>query len=126
MSGRSSISDRLERYASGAKPIEATKAGGGQGVAELLAQSQTLTALNRAVEGRDFWANVARDIARADLHLRPTEYLAIWAGSTVGVPLLMVFLSAFLPTLRNPLFLLIGIFIGFILPRLWLARRRNG
>ena len=127
MSGRSSISDRLERYASG-KPNEAAKAGagGGQGVAELLAQSQTLTALNRAVEGRDFWANIARDIARADLHLRPTEYLAIWAGSTVGVPLLMVFLSAFLSTLRNPLFLLIGIFIGFLLPRLWLARRRNG
>jgi len=38
----------------------------------------------------------------------------------------MVFLSAFLPALRNPLFLLIGIFIGFLLPRLWLARRRNG
>ena len=38
----------------------------------------------------------------------------------------MVFLSAFLPALRNPLFLLIGLVIGFFLPRFWLARRRNG
>jgi tight adherence protein B len=126
MSGRSSISDRLERYAAGARAEPAKSSGGQSGVADLLAQSQALTALNKAVEGRDFWANIARDIARADLHLRPTEYLAIWAASTVGVPLIMVFLSAFLESLRNPLFLLIGIFIGFMLPRLWLGRRKNG
>jgi tight adherence protein B len=125
MSGRSSISDRLERYAAAGKPQEAAGKGQG-GVAELLSQTQALTALNKAVEGRDFWANIARDIARADLHLRPTEYLAIWVGSTVGLPIFMVFLSAFLPALRNPLLLLIGVFVGFLLPRLWLARRRNG
>jgi tight adherence protein B len=126
MSGRSSISDRLERYAAGARAEPAKGSGGQTGVADLLAQSQALTALNKAVEGRDFWANIARDIARADLHLRPTEYLAIWAGSTLGVPLIMVFLSAFVESLRNPLFLLIGIFIGFMLPRVWLGRRKNG
>ena len=41
-------------------------------MAELIAQSQALASLNKAVEGRDFWANIARDIARADLHLKPT------------------------------------------------------
>jgi hypothetical protein len=121
MSGRSGISDRLERYASARPTPGAAGASGSGGVAELIAQSQALASLNKAVEGRDFWANIARDIARADLHLKPSEFLAIWAGSIVGVPLLMVFLSAFLPALRNPLFLLIGIVIGFFLPRLWLA-----
>lgn len=124
MSGRSGISDRLERYA--AAPSAAAASGGSGGVAELIAQSQALASLNRAVEGRDFWANIARDIARADLHLKPSEFLAIWAGSIVGVPLLMVFLSLFLEPLGNPLFLLIGVVIGFFLPRFWLARRRNG
>ncbi len=38
----------------------------------------------------------------------------------------MVFLSLFLEPLGNPLFLLIGVVIGFFLPRFWLARRRNG
>jgi tight adherence protein B len=128
MSGGSSISDRLERYAAAGRPKEAERpaASGQGGVADLLAQSQALSAINKAVENRDFWANVSRDIARADLHLRPTEFMAIWASSTVGVPLVMVFLSAFLPALRNPLLLLIGMFIGFLLPRFWLARRRNG
>ena len=128
MSGRSSISDRLERYASSAKPKEgaAPGAAGQGGVADLIAQSQALSAINKAVENRDFWANIARDIARADLHLRPTEFMAIWAGSTIGVPLIMVFLSAFLSALRNPIVLLVGLFIGFMLPRFWLARRRNG
>jgi tight adherence protein B len=127
MSGRSSISDRLERYASAGKPKESTPSTAGQGsVADLIAQSQALSAINKAVEQRNFWANIARDIARADLHLRPTEYLAIWVGSTIGIPILMVVFSVFLPALRNPLFLLIGAFIGFLLPRLWLARRRNG
>ena len=126
MSGRSGISDRLERYAA-TTPQEAAKASGGQGgVGDLIARSQALASLNKAVEARDFWANIARDIARADLHLRPTEFLAIWVGSTIGVPIVMVFLSAFLSALRNPLFLLIGLLIGFLLPRFWLARRRNG
>ena len=72
MSGRSGISDRLERYASAARPREAAGGGTGQGgVAELIAQSQALALINKAVEGRDFWANIARDIARADLHLKP-------------------------------------------------------
>jgi len=127
MSGRSGISDRLERYAAARPQAGAAGAGGGQGgVAELIAQSQALASINRAVEGRDFWANIARDIARADLHLKPSEFLAIWAGSIVGVPIAMVFVSAFLPALRNPLILLIGIVIGFFIPRFWLARRRNG
>jgi tight adherence protein B len=123
MSGRSGISDRLERYAAAPRP----GAVAGQGsVGEMIAQSQAMASLNKAVEGRDFWANIARDIARADLHLKPSEFLSIWVASIVGTPLIMVFLSAFLPALRNPLFLLIGIVIGFFLPRFWLARRRNG
>jgi tight adherence protein B len=126
MSGRSGISDRLERYASARPTGGAAAASGSGGVADLIAQSQALASLNKAVENRDFWANTARDIARADLHLKPSEFLGIWVGSIVGVPIFMFLLSAFLPALGNPLFLLIGIVIGFFLPRLWLARRRNG
>ena len=51
MSGRSSISDRLERYAAAAKTNEAGGKGtsGSGGVAELIAQSQALAAVNKAV-----------------------------------------------------------------------------
>ncbi len=50
----------------------------------------------------------------------------IWAASIVGVPLLMLVLSLGLPTLRNPIFLLLGALLGFFLPRLWLGRRKSG
>jgi len=126
-SGGSGISDRLERYAS--KPQEPKKAagsGGQGGVAELIAQSEALNSLNRIVERRDFGANLARDIARADLHLKPSEFLMIWGASTVGVPLVMLLLSPVMKTLGNPLVLLVGALIGFMLPRFWLGRRKNG
>jgi tight adherence protein B len=125
-SGGSGISDRLERYA--AKPQEQRKAtsSGQGGVAELIATSAALNSLNRVVEQRDFGANLSRDIARADLKLKPSEFLLIWGASIVGVPVLMFLLSAVLPALASPIFLLVGALIGFMLPRFWLGRRKNG
>src|SRR6185503_2747099 len=67
---------------------------------------------------RDFGANLSRDLARADLRLKPSEFLLIWAGSIVGVPLVMLLLSPLLPAIGN--------LIGFFLPRFWLRRRKNG
>jgi tight adherence protein B len=125
-SGSSGISDRLERYASG-RPEGGRSAATGQGpISDLIAQSQALANLNKVVEGRDFGANLSRELARADLRLKPSEYLFIWAGSTLGLPVLMFMLSFFLPALGSPLALLIGAFIGFLLPRFWLNRRKNG
>jgi tight adherence protein B len=125
-SGSSGISDRLERYASG-RGDGAKAATASQGpITDLIAQSQTLANLNKVVEGRDFGANLARELARADLRLKPSEYLFIWLGSIVGVPVLMFIFSFFFPALGSPLALLIGAFIGFLLPRFWLNRRKNG
>jgi tight adherence protein B len=121
----SGVSARLERYASARQSGKPEGSGQG-GIADLLAQSVALAQLNKVVEQRDFGANLARDIARADLRLKPSEFLAIWAGSIVGVPLLFVALSLGLPALRNPIALLIGAFVGFVLPRFWLGRRKSG
>jgi tight adherence protein B len=122
---RSAISSRLERYAAGRTDVPAAAAGQG-GFADLIAQSEALAQLNRVVEQRDFGANLARDIARADLKLKPSEYLAIWGGSIVGVPILFFVFGFFMPALQHPLALLIGGLVGFLLPRLWLSQRRKG
>ncbi len=125
-SGGSGISDRLERYAS-TKPQDKKAASTGQGsVADLLAQSATLASLNKVVEQRDFGANLSRELARADLKLKPSEFLMIWVGCVVGVPAAMFLMSAIFPSLSNPLFLLIGALIGFFIPRFWLNRRKGG
>jgi tight adherence protein B len=124
--GGSGVNARLERYAS-AKPDKLAAGSGGQtGFAEAFASSAALAQLNKVVEQRDFGANLAREIARADLKLKVSEYLFIWAGTTVGLPLLMLLLSVGAPGLRNPIILLIGVLIGFMLPRFWLGRRKSG
>ena len=124
--GGSGINARLERYASSKPDKPAPTPGGDGGIGAALQSSQALAQLNKVVEQRDFGANLARELARADLKLKPSEYLMIWVGTTVGVPAVMFLLSFVLPTLGNPLLLLIGLAIGFFLPRFWLGRRKNG
>jgi tight adherence protein B len=123
--GGSGVNARLERYASGQQPKPTATTGQG-GIAEAFSSSQALAQLNKVVEQRDFGANLAREIARADLKLKVSEYLALWAGSAVGVPILMILLSVGIAGLRNPIVLLVGALIGFMLPRFWLGRRRSG
>jgi tight adherence protein B len=120
----SAVSTRLERYASGRDGAAAATGSGG--LSEMISSSVALAQLNRVVERRDFGANLAREIARADLKIKVSEYLAIWAGAIVGLPLLFVVLSLGLPALRNPIALLIAALIGFMLPRFWLGRRKSG
>ncbi len=121
--GSSGVNARLQRYAS-TRPDQ-PEAASQVGLAEALQSSQAMAALNKVVEQRDFGANLAREIARADLRLKVSEYLMIWGACIVGVPLLMIVLSVAMPTLRNPIVLLIGVAFGFFLPRLWLGRRKS-
>jgi tight adherence protein B len=120
----SAVSTRLERYASGREGAAAAASGGS--ISEMISSSVALAQLNRVVERRDFGANLAREIARADLKIKVSEYLAIWAGAIIGLPLLFVVLSLGLPALRSPIALLVAAFIGFMLPRFWLGRRKSG
>jgi len=122
-SRRSVVTTRLERYvASGQESAEDSET---RSWAEVLAANPALLAINRSLEGRDFGSQIAADLARADLKLRVSEYIALWIGSTVGVPVLFVVLSPVLSSLSNPLFLVVGAIVGFFLPRFWVRRRQN-
>jgi tight adherence protein B len=122
----SDVNDRLARYASGKPEKEAESSGSGGSFADALQSSAALMQLNKVVEQRDFGANLAREIARADLKLKVSEYLFMWAGVTVGLPIVMLVLSIVTPGLGNPVVLLMGGFLGFMLPRFWLGRRKSG
>ena len=124
--GGSGVNARLERYASGKPAKVAGPAAGQGGLGAALSSSTALAQLNKVVEQRDFGANLAREIARADLKLKVSEYLMIWGGTTIGLPLLMLVFSIALPALGNPIILLVGALIGFLLPRFWLGRRKSG
>ena len=68
--------------------------------------------LDRVVEKRDFGSSLARELARADLALKPSEFLAIRFAATVGVPLVMIVLSPLVSLFSSPILLA------------WSARRR--
>jgi tight adherence protein B len=121
--GGTGVSARLERYASGRG--EAKKAEGATSLGDLISQSAAIAQLNKAVEGRDFGANLSRDLARADLRLKVSEYLLIWVAAIVGVPVFMFLAGFALPAFQNPILLLVGAVLGFILPR-WYVKRRQG
>jgi Flp pilus assembly protein TadB len=125
-SGRgSAISARLERYTAGKPDLPSTTTvRPGVGIGGVLAQSVTLARLNKIVEQRDFGANLARDIARADLKLKPGEFIGIWLGAVVGVPFLFLVVGVVFNPLQSSIALLLGALIGFWLPRWWLGHRR--
>jgi tight adherence protein B len=122
--GGTTMSGRLERYASAQKTN--AKASGSGSIGDKLAGSVALDNFNKVVEKRDFGAALGRELARADLALKPSEFLAIRAGAIVGVPILMFLLGAtVLPALSSPIVWVVGGVIGFFLPRLWLSRRKS-
>lgn len=128
-SRRDDVQARLERYASAGASGERSeeKRQEQQSFLEQLAGSRALTDLNRVVEKRDWGANLARELARADLALKPSEFLAIRAGALVGIPAVVYLLGAtIMPSLANPLAYVLAALAGFWLPTFWLNRRKNG
>ena len=126
---RDDVQDRLERYASaGGTTTEKSeeKRKEQQSLLEQFASSRALTDLNKIVEKRDWGANLARELSRADLALKPSEFLAIRVGLVVGLPALVVLLGAtILPSLGNPIAYVVSAVLGFWLPGFWLNRRKN-
>ena len=116
--------ERLERYASRAK--EEGEAGEGSGgLADLVQKSAALAQLNKVVEKRDFGANLLRDLGAADLKLKPSEFIAIWGATAIGIPVVMLLLGIVLPAFRNPIMLIIGFLVGAIAPRIFLNFRKS-
>ncbi|MBA2556103.1 MAG: type II secretion system F family protein [Chloroflexi bacterium] len=124
--GGSGISGRLERYASGEKP-RSVDSDGSASLGDMIAGSAALASFNKVVEKRDFGAQLAIELARADLSLKPSEFLAIRAGAIAGVPAVMFLLGAtVVPALGSPVAWIIGGLLGFFAPRIWLSRRKAG
>jgi tight adherence protein B len=121
----SSVNERLQRYASAVPAEREAKKSGRASLGDALAASAALTNVNRVLENRDWGANLARELARADLALKPTEFLAIRFGALLGFPVAMIALSPVVSLLASPLAWMVGLIVGFWLPRFWIGRRKS-
>jgi tight adherence protein B len=122
------VNERLERYASSQPDVEPTKAkksGRSSPIGDMISGSAALANLNKSVEKRDFGANLARELARADLALKPSEFLAIRAGAVLAGPVIAFGLGLVISGLANPVAWIAGAVLGFWLPKFWLNRRKG-
>ncbi len=104
----SDIESRLDRYASRVAAETETKN---------TERRNIMGGFNRAVGARTNTPQIASDLARADIKLTPSEYIAINIGTVLIGFLLALFLGR-----NNLLFALAGGIIGFYLPRLYVRQ----
>jgi len=122
---RSAAAERLERFAAPSVAAQATTAGR-RPLRDVVASSPILMVLNRSVERRSWSDQIGRDLARADLTLRPLEYLIVRVLAVVGMTFLFWLLGRTLvPILGNPLLLIAGAVLGFVLPGIYIRRRQQ-
>ena len=115
-SGDGAVTARLERYAS---------AGGLERTAQPTERaSPVLAGLSRVIERQDMAARLSTELARADLKLKPAEWVGLWIASPFAFVAGAFILGFLFPALRNPV-ALFGIFlIGAYFPRVYLRRRQ--
>jgi len=116
--GGASIEDRMARYAGGQsqadeKKKDKKKAQGRKDVVDPFAT------LSGDASDKKFSTKVQRDLARANLKLKVSEYYYIRIGSALGLGLL-------LGILRDPVSGVVGLFLGYMLPRFYVGRRIGG
>jgi tight adherence protein B len=128
---RVSPTQRIEQVAGAAaearsRPLDGTPAIQRRGLRASIFGSRTASGLDRVVSRRDWGANLAKELARADLAIRPSEYLAIRAGAIIGSLAITILLGlTFVPAFNNPLAWVLAGVLGWWLPRFWVRRRQN-
>jgi tight adherence protein B len=113
--GGGTVATRLERYA-GDRPDAASD---GQ------QESVVVAGLSRVIERQDFNQRLATELARADLKMKPAEYLLAWAASPFAFVAVAYVLGFVIPSLHNIVALVVVALIGLYFPRFYLRRRQR-
>lgn len=111
---RSVVEERLGRYAEG----QVVSTSGAE--AKKLRGSIIADYLERAGEGSDLFANISRNLARADLKLRPAEYVAVIVISIFAFGVIGFIIS------YSMIFAFVGMIVGAFVPRMYVKRQEKG
>ena len=110
---RSVVEERLGRYAEG-QVVSTSNAGVKKERGSIIADY-----LDRAGEGSDLFENLSRDLARADLKLRPAEFIATIVISMFAFGVIGFILSGSL------IFSAVGSLLGAFVPRAYVKRQEK-
>jgi tight adherence protein B len=113
--GSGGVASRLERYA---------RAQGADRSENAERSSAVLAGVDRALDSQGLAARLSVDIARADLKMRPAEFVVAWALSPFLFVAVAFVLGAIVEGFRNPISLAIIFALGAYFPRFYLRRRQ--
>jgi tight adherence protein B len=116
--GGSTVEERMARYA-GSTETMTEKKKDGKKRQSARQDIDPFATLSGDVADKKFSTKVQRDLARANLKLKVAEYYYIRIGLALGLGLL-------LGVLRDPISGLVGVILGYMLPRLYVGRRIGG
>ena len=115
--GSGGVASRLERYAGGKSAEQASATEG--------SDSMVIAGLSRVIEGQDLATRLSTEIARADLKLRPAEFLFAWIASPFFFVFIAYVLGFVIPGFHNPV-ALAGVFlVGAYFPRWYIGYRQR-
>ena len=111
-----SVASRLERYAS---------ASGGEAAEGRERESVVVAGLSRTLERQGLATRLSVDLARADLKMRPAEFLILWAVTPIVFAAIAFVIGFVFPAFQNPVALVGAALLGLYAPR-WYLKRRQG
>lgn len=114
-SGGAGISSRLERYASGQA----------QDGTEGERESVVVAGLSRVIERQDLATRLSIDLARADLRMKPAEFLILWALTPFAFAFFGYIAGFIFPALQNIVALVVLFLLGGYAPRFYLKYRQG-
>ncbi len=113
--GGGTVSSRLQRYAS------ANVGDAGDGGER---ESAVVAGLSRVLERQDLATRLSVDLARADLKMRPAEFLILWAVTPIVFVAIAFAVGFVFPGFQNIVALVAAFLIGLVAPRFYLKRRQ--
>ena len=115
--GSGGVASRLERYAR-AQGLDTTPASGER-------ESAVIAGLSRVIEGQDLNTRLATEIARADLKLRPAEFLFAWMASPFVFAFVGYVIGFILPAFHSVITLAVLFAVGAYFPRWYVGYRQK-
>jgi tight adherence protein B len=115
--GSGGVAARLERYA--------RSPAAGEGEIDPNRDSVVIAGLSRMIEGQDLATRLSTEIARADLKLRPAEFLFAWIASPFFFAFMAYVIGFVVPGFHNIIALAAVFLVGAYFPRWYIGFRQR-
>lgn len=115
--GSGGVSARLERYASGREPSSS------DGPQER--ESAVAAGIQRVMERQGVAARLATELARADLKMKPAEFVVAWIAAPFIFVVFAYAIGFVIPTLQTVIALAVVFAVGLYFPRFYLKYRQG-